>query len=85
MIGGHVNWQNKLKELFPKWQFVTAKQGTLVGNVIKGRDVIVCNTMVLDHGCYYKVVAELDRRQQLCYVHSNNIEKCLGEIVAQME
>lgn len=85
VIGGHVNWQNKLKELFPKWQFVTAKQGTLVGNVIKGRDVIVCNTMVLDHGCYYKVVAELDRRQQLCYVHSNNIEKCLGEIVAQME
>ena len=85
VVGGHVNWQNKLKELFPKWQFITARQGAVVDKVIKGRDVIVCNTMMLDHSCYYKVVSAMGRRQKLCYVHSNNMKKCLGEIVAQVK
>lgn len=28
VVGGHTNWQNKLRELFPKWQFISAAGDT---------------------------------------------------------
>lgn len=84
VVGGHVGWQNKLRELFPRWQFVQPGQNSLDGSVIKGKDLIICNTQVLAHSCYYKVLSGRDRRQKLYYVHSNNIQKCLRELELQL-
>lgn len=85
VVGGHVNWQNKLKELFPKWHFVAAGQNCWDGEVIKGKDFIICNTEILNHACYYKVIAQKSKAQQLLYVHSNNIQRFLMELEAQMK
>lgn len=85
VVGGHRNWQNKLRELFPKWQFISAGQNNLDDDMIRGKDCIICNTEVLAHSCYYKVLSGRERRQKLYYVHSNNIQKCLKELEQQME
>lgn len=85
VVGGHVNWQAKLKELFPNWQFLLAGQSALAGNMIRGKEIIIFNTMILDHSCYYKVISEKGKEQKLCYVHSNNIEKCIKELASQMQ
>lgn len=84
VVGGHTNWQNKLRELFPKWQFISAGQNSLDDKMIRGKDCIICNTEVLAHSCYYKILSGRERRQKLCYVHSNNIQKCLGELAQQL-
>ena len=84
VVGGHVNWQNKLKERFPKWQYVAAGQKSFDGSMMRGRDIIVCNTESLAHACYFKVIAEKSRRQKLLYVHNSNIDRCLKELNAQM-
>ena len=84
VVGGHTNWQNKLRELFPKWQFISAGQNSLDDKMIRGKDCIICNTEVLAHSCYYKILSGRERRQKLCYVHSNNIQKCLRELAPQL-
>lgn len=84
VVGGHTNWQNKLRELFPKWQFIPAGQNNLDDKMIGGKDYIVCNTEVLAHSCYYKILSGREKRQKLCYVHSNNIRKCLRELAQQL-
>ena len=84
VVGGHTNWQNKLRELFPKWQFISAGQNNLDDKIIRGKDYIICNTEVLAHSCYYKILSGRERRQKLCYVHSNNIQKCLRELAQQL-
>lgn len=84
VVGGHTNWQNKLRELFPKWQFISAGQNSLNDKMIRGKDCIICNTEVLAHSCYYKILSGRERRQKLCYVHSNNIQKCLRELAQQL-
>lgn len=85
VVGGHTNWQSKLREMFPKWQFLTARQSAQIGNVIGGKEIIVCNTAFLDHPSYYKLLSAKDKRQKLCYVHSNNMKKCLEELNGQMK
>ena len=84
VVGGHTNWQNKLRELFPKWQFISAGQNNLDDKMIRGKDCIICNTEVLAHSCYYKILSGREKRQKLCYVHSNNIQKCLRELAQQL-
>lgn len=84
VVGGHVNWQNKLKELFPGWQFVDARRKTLDGDAVVGKDFIICNTETLNHACYFKLMAEKRKNQKLFYVRSSNIERCIWELEAQM-
>lgn len=76
--------ETKLRELFPKWQFISAGQNSLDDKMIRGKDCIICNTEVLAHSCYYKILSGRERRQKLCYVHSNNIQKCLRELAPQL-
>ena len=84
VIGGHINWQNKLKERFPRWQFVEAKQRTFEDSMVHGKEWVICNTEVLDHSTYYKVVSAMNKNQKLLFVHSNNMEKCIQELTMQL-
>lgn len=85
VVGGHVNWQNKLRDYFPNWQFVLPGQRTFDADIIRGKDYIICNTEILDHSSYYKVVAGKSKCQRLLYVHSSNIQKCILELEGQMK
>ena len=85
VIGGHINWQNKLKERFPDWQFVEAKQRTFDDGIVYGKEWVICNTEFLDHSTYYKVVSAIGKSQKLLFVHSNNLAKCMQELEVQLK
>lgn len=83
VVGGHSNWQKKLKERFPKWQFLSAETKNMTTDLIREKEYIVCNTELLSHGTYYKLLALRKREQRIFYVHSNNMELCLRELNLQ--
>lgn len=83
LIGGHENWQQKIKNSFPKWKYVTANQTTFSPDMICDKKYIICNTDVLAHSVYYKVVANKNVNQILIYTHSTNLEKFLIDLEGQ--
>lgn len=85
VVGGHANWQGKLREMFPGWQFVGSNQKSVSPDCLRGKKFIVCNTELLTHACYYKILAVRSREQKILYVHSNNMERCMQEMERQLE
>lgn len=83
VLGGHINWQKKLKERFPRWSYVAADVNTFPTDQIRDKEFIVCNTEILSHRNYYKMLSVRSKQQHILYVHSNNIELCLKELEAQ--
>lgn len=85
VIGGHINWQQKIKNVFPKWSYVSANQRAFVSDMINDKAYIICNTEILSHSVYYKVVANKRAAQKLIYTKGCNIEKFLVELEEQNE
>lgn len=83
VIGGHRNWQNKLREFFPEWQFVACEKKNMDKEIVRGKECIICNTEILTHSCYYKAMASRKKGQKIYYVHSNNIDMCIQELQEQ--
>ena len=55
IIGGHTNWQKKLRVLFPKWRFVSLSDN-LNSSVLEGMDYIYFFTDSISHTLYYKFI-----------------------------
>ena len=85
VIGGHSNWQKKIRNIFPKWKYVSAGQSTFPEQILMDRKYIICCTEVLSHSVYYKVIANKQEKQALIYTRGINVEKFLMEIKAQSE
>lgn len=85
VIGGHVNWQKRFREQFPQWQFVAADKNNYDGESIRSKEVIIVNTAVLKHSCYYRVLAERGENQILLYVNGSNPERCMQELIEQLK
>lgn len=85
VIGGHSNWQKKIRNIFPKWKYVSAGQSTFPEQILTDRKYIICCTEVLAHSVYYKVIANKQENQALIYTRGINVEKFLMEIKAQKE
>lgn len=85
VIGGHSNWQKKIRNIFPKWKYVSAGQSTFPEQILMDRKYIICCTEVLSHSVYYKVIANKQENQALIYTRGINVEKFLMEIKAQRD
>lgn len=85
LIGGHENWQQKIKTTFPKWKFVTAGQTSFSPDMISDKKYIICNTDILAHSVYYKVIANKTANQFLLYTHGSNLDKFLMELEGQRD
>lgn len=85
VIGGHSNWQKKIRNIFPKWKYVSAGQSTFQEQILIDRKYIICCTEVLSHSVYYKVIANKQENQTLVYTRGINVEKFLMEIKAQRD
>lgn len=77
--------QQKIKNVFPKWSYVSANQKAFVSDMINDKAYIICNTEILSHSVYYKVVANKRAAQKLIYTKGCNIEKFLVELEEQNE
>lgn len=81
IIGGHTNWQNKIKESLPSWKIIRAGVNTLDNEIIQESDLVIFNTGHLNHSLYYKIM-DLVRNSnlQIGYISSTNISNTLREI-----
>lgn len=80
-VGGHVRLQNKLKQLHPKWKFVTTRMSySLLDDNLKARFVFLY-TGHLSHKLFDKVRASLDC-VPMAYVSSQNMARLHDEMLS---
>ncbi|MDO4521253.1 MAG: hypothetical protein Q4B44_06390, partial [Erysipelotrichaceae bacterium] len=80
IIGGHENWQKRMRKIFPKWKFV-AVSDNLGLDTVDGMDYIYFFTDFMSHELYYKFVGLMRRRDMnWYYIHGTNIEKNIRQI-----
>ncbi len=94
IMGGHVNWQNRIKEVYPKLTYIDSDNVNFDVSVLKTADYIFFNTLHCSHTLYFKVKENIsagrdkqETKDKLVYINNNNvdvftdilIEKLLGE------
>ncbi|WP_026517708.1 hypothetical protein [Butyrivibrio sp. MC2021] len=84
VIGGHDNWQSKMKTEFPEWTYLNSENKTFPAAAVKDKDYIICNTEVLSHAAYYKLMSVKGKDQKLLFVRSNNIDLVMEELSMQL-
>lgn len=86
IIGGHVNWQNKLKQTFPGWLFVHPDAyKTVNSGMLEGKEKAYFFTDYINHISYKKFVAIV--REKIIpfgYIGSRNIESVVLQIYQEM-
>ena len=82
IIGGHVNWINKLKTEFPKWTFVLPSSYKNVdADALANHDMIFFFTDHISHAAYGKCIAiARERKIPFSYLHGVNIEQIIRQI-----
>lgn len=82
IIGGHVNWQNKLKDMFPNWKYVSlTAYKTVDGAMLENKDKVYFYTDYISHVSYYKFIAAVrERKIPFGYIGSYNIDKVIKQI-----
>lgn len=81
IVGGHPNWQRKIKEYLPHWKYINAGVNTLDSNVIVNSPVIIFNTQYLNHSLYYKIIDIVrDSDIHIGYISKTNLENSIKEI-----
>ena len=84
VIGGHKNWQKKMRQCLPDSQFVASDHMNFDPAMLRNKKYIIVNTDILKHGIYYKIMSERKKEQKVLYVHGNNVDRVLKEIEEQL-
>lgn len=82
IIGGHDNWVNKLRSLFPKWTFVNSSSTTSISDsILDHADYVYFFTGVMKHHVYYRFINLVRERQiRFDYIHSSNTNNNISQI-----
>lgn len=81
IIGGHPNWQNKMKEKLSSWTFIEANVSRINSSLLKDRNIVIINTVHLNHALYYGTMNCIRNEDcTLGYVSSTNVEMAVKEI-----
>ncbi|BAO04852.1 uncharacterized protein CBO05P1_133 [Clostridium botulinum B str. Osaka05] len=82
IIGGHPQWQNKIKEYLPNCRFIAPDMLNFDTNILNNVDIVFIYTNYLNHAMYYKVIDIIrERGLRLEYLKSNiNMEIVLNQI-----
>lgn len=86
IIGGTTSWTKKLKELFPKWQFVGVEQKNNNLSFINNCDFLFIN-INMTHSLYFKIKSLIEKYNiKYNFLKStNNINNTLHEIVSNLK
>lgn len=82
IIGGHINWVQKMKKLFPQWNFISPNVSiSNDNNWVKNADHVYFFTDTLSHSVYNKFVQAV-RSQEVPfgYIHGVNIDLNVKQI-----
>ena len=82
IIGGHVNWIQKLKQLFPKWLFVHPDMyRTVDGKMLENKEHVYFFTDYLNHVSYKKFIAVLrEKKIPFGYLEKVNVESVVRRV-----
>ena len=75
IIGGHENWQRKMKELLPGFKFILPDALNFDVSILEGVEGIFVYTNYLNHGLYYKLINEVRKKDRPLYYLSYNINE----------
>lgn len=79
IIGGHPNWQNKMKEVLT-WTYISPDI-SINEDLIKNADVVIFNVSYLSHSLYYKAIDIIKENNiRMSYIKSTNIRYAISEI-----
>ena len=86
VIGGHVNWVQKLKQLFPKWLFIQPDTYKVVdGRMLENREHVYFFTDYLNHVTYVKFVAVVrEKKIPFGYLGSVNLDSVVRRVYGDL-
>lgn len=80
IIGGHPNWQQKLKDELRGWKFI-ATDVSLNEEVVSNAEVVLFNVSYIGHPLYNKAMSIIRNNNiRIGYIGSTNIDLCIAEI-----
>lgn len=81
VMGGHTNWQNRIKEVYPKLTYIDSDNVNFDVSILKTADYIFFNTLHCSHTLYFKIKENIsvgrdkqDGKDKLVYINNNNVE-----------
>lgn len=74
-VGGHLNWQRKMKEVLPMAKFIYVDDINRNFNVLHSVDIVFLNSTVLNHGFYYKFLNVMESAAVPFYYLSNAVNR----------
>lgn len=87
IIGGHINWMQKLKTHFPEWLFIhTDAYKNVDGKVLEGKEYIYFFTDYMNHASYLKYIAAVrEKKIPFGYLKSRNVEQIICQVYEDFE
>lgn len=87
VIGGHSNWQQKMKQEFPNWTYIDATvSGTLDSSVVDKADRVYFFTDTISHSTYFKYMNVVkERNVDFGYIHGVNIENNIRQMYRELK
>ena len=78
IMGGHQIWQNRLKELYPYFNYIDSGNVNFDINITRNADIVLFNTLHCSHSLYYKMKNNVnngrtENKNKVIYIGSNNL------------
>ena len=82
IIGGHENWQNKLKQLFPDWMFVHPDAfKNVTGAMLEEKERVYFFTDYINHTSYKKFINIIREKEiPFGYIGSRNVDNVIRQV-----
>lgn len=82
IIGGHINWHNKLRRIFPKWTFLlTEGFKTVDGKMLENKEKVYFFTDHMNHTAYEKFIAACrERNLEFGYLATINTNQLIQRV-----
>ena len=82
VIGGHDNWQQKVKEQFPAFTYINTDDLGFDVTLTRNADIIIFNFIHCSHGLFYRLRENCDK-DKIIYIASNNIDNLKRRLASQ--
>ncbi len=86
IIGGHINWHNKIREVFPMWKLVAPGASQMINTkIFDGIEKVYFFTDCISHSTYQRYISELrSRKIRFGYLHQVNMEQMITSLYSEI-
>jgi hypothetical protein len=81
VLGGHENWQNRMKKVLPNTIFIKSEELNYDTSLIQNVELVYIYINYLNHGIYYKTIGAAKRyNKKIYYLNASNEKIILEEM-----